>query len=81
MKTGDIVYCKKKYTYTGVTPNRKFKFGESYVISDILYENAIIRINDVLFNNINLYDRRCFAEYFETEKEHRARKLRLLNLK
>lgn len=81
MKKGDIIYCKKNYTYTGITPNIKFKFGESYVIQDILYHDLLIRINDVLFEKIKASKQgRNFEDYFEFFIEHRARKLRLLNI-
>jgi hypothetical protein len=81
MKKGDIIYCKKNYTYTGITPNIKFKFGESYVIQDMLYHDLLIRINDVLFEKIKASKQgRNFEDYFENYNEHRARKLRLLNI-
>ncbi len=81
MKKGDIIYCKKNYTYTGITPNIKFKFGEPYVIQDILYHDLLIRINDVLFEKIKASKQgRNFEDYFEFFIEHRARKLRLLNI-
>lgn len=81
MKNGDTVFCKKNYTYTGITPHKKFRFGESYVIQNILYNGSLIRIDDVLFNKIKTFkDNRNFEYYFEDYKEHRARKLRLLNI-
>lgn len=81
MKIDKIVYCKKNYRYTGITPNVIFKFGESYEITDLLYDNTIIRINNVLFNYDTTHkNNRNYDYYFESEKEHRARKLRILNI-
>lgn len=81
MKAGDIIYCKKNYTYTGITPNIKFKFGENYIIQDILYNDSLLRINDVLFEKKKVSKlSRNFEDYFENFIDHRARKLRLLNI-
>ena len=80
MKIGDVIYCKNKYTYDGITPHKKFKFGESYIVQDIFFDYELIRINDVIFNIKPSPIGRNLNVYFESEKDHRARKLRLLNI-
>lgn len=80
LNKGDIVYCKKNYTYTGSTPQIRFRFGNSYIIEEILRYD-LIKIDNVYFSLHRDYSFRSFQLYFENEQDQRARKLRMLSIK
>lgn len=86
-KEGDILICKKRYRYDGMTPNVIFEFGKQYKVDYLLgyftldsgEHNIIYKIREVSFYSKG--ETRNIEDYFCDLKEYRLRKLRILNCK